>query len=300
MSDDLTRPFDPGQGGPGGSGGAGGPLRPSPSDGPLSPSPSDGPLSPPPAGPSVTGPSAPPAVPDVRRGLARLSRGLVAYGVIGIVVAVLGLGLLLYANTRLDEAGDRVEASLQPLATTLDRTATALHDAATTAQTFGTTLDRTEEAVSAAAATIISVRTNLETLESVFRAVNILGVSPLGPAADAVGGIANAIEGLDSRLTAIADGLATNGASLAANASSLDSLGDSIATMAERLRSGVVEDSLADVHLAILILLLVLTVWTAVPAVGALVLGVWLRRELEAADDLTGQASSCRSAERAA
>ena len=51
----------------------------------------------------------------------------------------------------------------------------------------GRRLDRTEEAVSAAAATIIGVRTNLQTLESVLRAVNILGVSPLGPAADAVG-----------------------------------------------------------------------------------------------------------------
>jgi ABC-type transporter Mla subunit MlaD len=222
-------------------------------------------------------------VPHLRLGIARLSRGLVVYGVFGIVIAVLGLGLLLYANTRLDAAGDQVEASVEPLAATMDRTATALRDAATSAETFGTTLDRTEEAVSAAATTIISVRTNLETLESVLRTVNILGLSPLGPAADAVGGIAGAIQGLDSRLTAIADSLATNRDSLAANASSLDALGDSTAAMAERLRSGVVEDSLADVHLAILILLLVLTVWTAVPAVGALVLGIWLRRELVAA-----------------
>ena len=78
-------------------------------------------------------------------------------------------------------------------------------------------------------------------------------------------------------------------------------LGDSTASMAERLRSGVVEDSLADVHLAILILLLVLTLWTAVPAVGALVLGRLAATRARGRDDLTpGQASSCRSAERAA
>ena len=151
MSDDLTRPFEPGQAGPQ----------------PAAP----GPVTPPPLAPPAT-----PATPDLRRGLARLSQGLVAYGIIGLVIAVLGLGLLLYANTRLDAAGDRVETALVPLATTLDRTADALHDAATTAETFGTTLDRTEEAVSAAAATIIGVRTNLQTLESVLRAVNILGV----------------------------------------------------------------------------------------------------------------------------
>ena len=135
--------------------------------------------------------------------------------------------------------------------------------------------------MSAAANTIISVRTNLQTLESVLRAVNILGVSPLGTAADAVGGIATSIQGLDSRLTAIADGLVTNGDSLAANATSLGQLGDSTAAMAERLRSGVVEDSMADVQFLVVVMLLLMAAWAAVPAAGALVFGVWLRRELE-------------------
>ena len=140
------------------------------------------------------------------------------------------------------------------LATTLDRTADALHDASTTADTFSVTLDRTREAVSAAANTIIGVRTNLETLE-----------------------------GLDSRLTAIADGLAANQGALATNATSLGLLGDSMDATAERLRSGVVEDSLADVRAIILLMLLVLTAWTIVPAIGALAFGLWLRRELEPA-----------------
>ncbi len=252
MTDDVTRPFDARPGGP------------PPADAPLTPGSSD-------------------ATPDLRGGLRRLSRGLIAYGIIGLIVAGIGLAMLLYANTRIDAAGDRLEATVGQLTTTLDDTAQALHDASATAATFNTTLDRTQAAVAAAANTIIGVRTNLETLESVLRTVNILGVSPLGAAADAVGGIANSIEGLDSRLTAIADGLATNRDSLAANAASLGRLGDSTGAMAERLRSGVVEDSLADVHLAIVVMLFVLTAWAAVPAIGALVLGVWLRRQLESA-----------------
>ena len=59
-------------------------------------------------------------------------------------------------------------------------------------------------------------------------------------------------------------------------------LGDSMAATAERLSSGVIEDSLADVQLVIVVLLLVLMIWTAVPAVGALAFGLWLRRELRA------------------
>jgi hypothetical protein len=234
------------------------------------------PLSPDPAGP----PAPPPVVPDLRAGLGRLSRGLIAYGVIGLIVAFLGLAALVYVNARVDAAGDRVSAAMDPLATTLERTATALNDASTTAQTFSVTLDRTEEAVSSAADTIIGVRSNLETLRDVLRAVNILGLTPLGPAADAVGGIAGAIEGLDSRLTAIADGLVANEASLAANAASLGRLGDSTEVLAERLRSGVVEESIEDVQIVIVMMLLLLTALTVVPAVGALAFGVWLRRKL--------------------
>ena len=91
MTDDVTRPFD---------------ARP--------------------AGPPPTGAGRPPTpvgdpVPDLRGGLGRLSRGLIAYGVIGLIVAVLGLALLLYANTRIDAAGDRVETSVAQLTTTLGR-----------------------------------------------------------------------------------------------------------------------------------------------------------------------------------
>ncbi len=195
-------------------------------------------------------------------------------------MCVIGLGVLVCVNGRIETLADRVETSVEELATTLDRTAVALDDASTTADSFTVTIDNSEEAVYAAANTIMSVRTNLETLESVLRAVNILGVSPLGPAADAVGGIANAIEGLDTRLSAIGDSLDGNSDALAANATSLGRLADSTAAAAERLRSGVIEDSLDDVHLVIIVVLLMMLAWTAVPAVGALVFGVWLRREL--------------------
>lgn len=224
-------------------------------------------------------------IPDLRDGLSRLSRGLIAYGIVGLVVAAIGLGALVYVSGRIDATGQRVAAAMDPLATTLERTATALHDASTTAGTFGVTLDRTEESVAAAADTIIGVRTNLETLRDVLRAVNILGVTPLGPASDAVAGIASSIEGLDSRLTAIAEGLGGNQASLAANATSLGRLGDSTDVLAERLRSGDVEASVEDVRLVIVAMLLLLIALSVVPAVGALVFGAWLRRELEPSRD---------------
>jgi hypothetical protein len=216
----------------------------------------------------------------LRGGLHRLSTGLIAYGIIGLLVAALGLAALAWVNGRIESIGGRVETSVDTLATTMERTAEALADASTTADTFTVTLERSAEAVSAAADTIRSVRTNLETLENVLRAVNILGLTPLGPAADAVGGIADSIEGLDTRLTGIAEGLDANRGALETNAGSLGRLADSTAAAAERLRSGIVEASLDDVQVVIAVMLLMFVVWSAVPAVGALVFGVWLRREV--------------------
>jgi hypothetical protein len=215
-----------------------------------------------------------------RDGLRRLSTGLIVYGIIGLFVAGLGLGALVWVNGRMQAVGERVETSVEELATTLERTAVALENASTTAESFTGTIDRTVEGVSSAATTIAGVRSNLETLETVMRAVNILGVTPLGPAAEAVGGIADAIEGLDTRLTAIAESLEGNRDALATNAESLGRVADSTAAMAERLRSGIIEASLDDIQAVIGVILFLLVAWTSVPALGALGVGVWLRREL--------------------
>jgi len=216
----------------------------------------------------------------LRPGLRRLSGGLIAYGLIGLVLAVIALGALVWANSRLEAVQARASASVDEITTALERTSVALEDASTTAGSFTGTIDRTVEGVTAAADTITSVRSRLEALEGALRAVSILGATPLGSAADAVGGIATSLEGLDTRLTAIADSLQGNRAALAANATSLARVADSTSAMAARLRSGVVEDSLGDVQAVMTVLCFLLTAWTAVPAVGALIVGVWLRREL--------------------
>ena len=217
----------------------------------------------------------------LRAGLGRLGTGLIVYGIVGLLLAAMGIGALVWANSRLDSMADRVSASVDEIATALERTSVALEDASTTADTFTGTIDRTVEGVSSAADTIAGVRSNLQTLETVLRGVDILGISPLGPAASAVGGIANAIEGLDTRLTAIADSLETNRDALAANSASLGRVADSTAAMAQRLRSGVIEASLGDVQAVIGVMFFLLTAWTAVPAVGALIVGVWIRRQLK-------------------
>ena len=231
----------------------------------------------------MSGPGTPPDVRplDLRSGLARLSRGLIAYGIVALVVAAIGFGAIFWANGRLGNLRDTVGTSVSQMATTMDRSAEALHDASRTAATFSSTLDQGATAMPAISQQIGGVRTDLSALEGQLRAVSIFGQSPLSSAADAVGRIAVSLQGLDTQLSLAAVALTANRDALASNSTSLGGLGDSVASIASRLRSGVIEDSFGDVQSVILIMLLVFTALSVVPAVGALVLGVWLRRELE-------------------
>ncbi len=215
-----------------------------------------------------------------RGGLHRLSRGLIAYGIIGFVVAAIGFGALVWVNVRIGTLRGEAASTVARLATTMDLTATVLHGASRTAQSFSATVDQSAQAVSSAAVAIAEVRSDLAALEAQLRSVSILGAEPLSSAADAVGRIAVSMDGLKTRLPLVAGGLTGNRDALAGNAISLGELGDSAAALAARLRSGVGHDSLGDVQLVFAVTLLVFAAWSFVPAVGALVLGVWLRRAL--------------------
>ena len=217
---------------------------------------------------------------DLRAGLPRLSRGLIAFGIIGLVVAAIGFGAVAWVNGRISDLRAEADATVARLATTVELAAQALHLASTTAQSFSATADQAAQAVSSAAATITETRSGLFALEAQLRSVNILGATPLSSPADAFGRIAASMEGLDTRISLVADGLEGNRVALAANATSLVELGDSTEGLAARLRPGVGQDSFGDVQLVIAATLLMFAAWSFVPGAGALMVGVWLRQEL--------------------
>lgn len=217
---------------------------------------------------------------QLRRGLRRLGTGLIAYGLIGLVVAAIGLGGLVLVNGRFTTIRTEVDATLVQRATTMRLAATVLHDASTTAQSFTVTLDQSALAVSSAAATIVEVRADLDSVEGQLRSFNVLGTTPLADAAEDVGRIRASIEGLDTRLSLIADSLHGDRLALGTMATSLGQLAESADDLAKRLDSEAIGDSLGDIQRIMSITLLVLTLWVVVPAGGALALGIWLRRTL--------------------
>jgi len=213
-------------------------------------------------------------------GLHRLSRGLIAYGIIGLVVAAIGFGAMVWVNGRIGHVRGEAEVTVARLATTMELAAMVLRGASTTARSFSGTVDQAAKAVLSAAVTLTETRSDLSALETQLRSVNILGATPLSSPADAVGRIAASMDGLIGQLPLVADDLKGNRDALAANAVSLSELGDSTDALAARLGPIVGQESLDDVQQVIAITLLMFAAWSFVPAAGALALGGWLRREL--------------------
>ena len=217
---------------------------------------------------------------SLRAGLRRLATGLIVYGVAGVVLAVLAGIALGWAGGRLGSVGGRVETQVAGIVATLDRISTALRDAGSSATSFSVTMERTPPVVRQTAQTIADLRTDLLAVEQQFAQVQILGSRPLGAVAEGFGRMAANLEGLDVQLELIATDLDSNRTALVTNAASLTLLGESIGLMADDLEGGVVEDGLGDLRASIMVLAVVLIVWIAIPAIGALWLGWWLRSEV--------------------
>jgi hypothetical protein len=232
-------------------------------------------------------PSAEPAARDeptavgLRGGLRRLGAGLIVYGAIGLAIALLGIVALVWVNGRVATLADRIGAEVAELATTIETSAQALDDAAATAGSFAGTLERTPPSIRQAGATVDRVQASMLETQDRLAAVSLLGSQPLASVATRFGEMATSLDGLSARLDDIATDLEGNESSLQRNAASLAVLADRLATQAERLRGGFIEESIDDVGTILMVILALFAAWTAVPAVGALGLGVWLRREVD-------------------
>ncbi len=213
----------------------------------------------------------------MRGGLRRLSTGLIAYGLVGLTLALAGAVALVWVGGRLGGIAERTGGQVESIVATLDQTAVVLERAGSSAISFAGTLERTPPAVRQTAQTIANLRANLLLVQGQLGALNILGSRPLSNAADLFGQMATDLEGLDVRLGTIATDLDTNRSTLVENSASLGTLGVALQGVADDLREGAIEDSLADVQLILTVLSVMLIAWTALPAIGALGLGWWIR-----------------------
>ena len=222
-----------------------------------------------------------------RPALGRLAAGLIAYGLLGLAIAAAVLLGLLWMSSRLGAVTGGTNGPGSSIVDTLDGTANALTDSGASATSFVATLDRTSPAVRQSAQAITDLRGNFLAIESQLRQLEIFGALPFTNVAGQFGQMAADLEGLDTQLVQIADDLDANRVALNANAASLAALGDRLSAVSDDLRGSVVGGGLDDLRAILTVLGLVLAVWVALPAGGALWVGWWLRRQLDAETDVT-------------
>lgn len=225
-----------------------------------------------------------PAPASVRAVLPRLANGLIAYGVIGIILAIVATLALVWAGGRFASLGGRIETQVASIADTLDSTAAVLQDASTSATSFAVTLERTPPIVRQVATAVGDIETSLQAVATQLAQIEILGRQPLGGTAERVSNMAAALDGLDARLELVASDLEGNRDALLANSASLGALSEQLTRAAEQLRSDDLASALGDIRAVLLVFGLILLTWIVLPSAGALALGWWLRREVAASD----------------
>jgi hypothetical protein len=210
----------------------------------------------------------------------RLSRVLIGFGIVGLVVTLLALVGLAIGIARVNGFADRFGGDVGGVARTLDRTSEVIDKAATTAGSFGTTIDGTTGALGIVGGDIDSIVPRLQSIADQTASISILGANPLASVSGLFRDIAAQLSDVRGQLTAIGTSLATNRAALAANASSLSELAAETERLSERLNGASITGAIDDIRLLLVVVLGIGALGAAVPAVGALVVGLWLRREL--------------------
>ncbi len=215
---------------------------------------------------------------QTRRQVRTLSTGLLVYGMVGIVMAIVMLAAVGAIGGRLDDLAQRTSGRLATISTTLDRTATALEHAGATSGSFASTLDQAAPTLGQVDKSLTDVVGTLKELETTTSALTFLGQQPLASLSSRFGQIGTQLGLLQTQVALL-------GANLTDNKTNLSALGTSLTDLAAQLRdvnavvgSGEIELSLAEILSIVRLALGLLAVWFAVPAVAALGFGIWLRR----------------------
>jgi uncharacterized membrane protein len=220
------------------------------------------------------------ASPAARRGLERLWRGLLVYGVVALALSAVAAIAVGSAMGRLSALDSTVGSGSNQVTIVLGRMATALDDASTSAASFGATIDTSAAALTGAAEDIRAIVPQLRAIESQAGAISILGSQPLAGVAGLFGQIAGRLENLDGQLDAVSTSLTTDRSKLTANAASLGELATQTRVLAGQLGSDALARTIADARVLAFGLLAVVLAAAVAPAVAALGLGWWLREEL--------------------
>jgi hypothetical protein len=196
---------------------------------------------------------------------------LVAFGLVGLVLVVLGLGALARLGP-LDAPADA--AGVDPMAElrlTLGSSEATLRDAAVSARSAGSGLVEAADAVGSAGTLTTDLASTMRGLADALR-ISILGAQPFAVVAPAFDAVAD-------RAAALATDLEGVRTTVQVGADDLDALADRLVELGERverLRESVGRATLGGLEglESLRLFAIALLAWLAVPAIASLWLGV--------------------------
>lgn len=220
-----------------------------------------------------------PATAQERR---RVGQGLVAFGIVGLVLLVLAGGLVLGTLGALGSAAAELDTQRARLIEMLPPTERALEQAADTASNAGASLEASSRATRNGANLVEQLAQAMDGMSAAAQ-LEVLGVRPFGGLADELANVATRSRSLAADLDATAAALDTNVTDSRAAAADIRALADELATLRNRLASDAAHaggasaseraaSTEASIALARLVLLGLLA-WLAVPASIATWLG---------------------------
>jgi hypothetical protein len=118
-----------------------------------------------------------------------------------------------------------------------------------------------------------------------LQSLSILGSQPLADAGTQFVALSTDLQDLGPQLRGLSAGLTPNAGTLRESSASFTRLATELRAARDTLSGGSVQGSVVGVLGAALLLIVALIAWVLLPAIGAIVLAVWLLRRV-APDDL--------------
>jgi hypothetical protein len=207
----------------------------------------------------------------------RIGGALIAYGVVGVVLAALVAAAGLYGALRLDDALARVEAERAELAATVAAAADALAGVITTMDASRPGVDRLTSLTTQLSGVAGDIGTAADDLASRMD-VNVLGFQPFAGLGDQMSAIGGQVRGVAAELEAMGPAVAAVGSGTAGISTSLVTLQARLAAVSQRIDALGPFDQTGRILAIGLVLVVLLDLWLAIPAVTAIVVGRRLRR----------------------
>ena len=203
----------------------------------------------------------------------RLATALTAYGAIGIALSIAAILVAFWLDGAFGETQEDVTSQITQLEVTIDKTATSLRDTADSLDGFGTTFESTSTGLVQMGEVTTRLATVIDDLAAFFATIE-----PLVGSVPALDGVSDQLAGLEQSLETVAAGLAANRGQLGSAGASGRVLAAQLDEVETTLATGLIDERVGQGFDFLRAAIVALTVWFALPALAALLIGIWLRR----------------------